>query len=67
MRGYKIQNSRQQTRSKKQAHWGILTVDDLPKTNEKYCELIAQLKARYQAAKEFGDKKPKKKTEDFSI
>lgn len=67
MRGYNIQNSWRQTRGKKRAHWGILTPDDLPKTNGKYNQLIAQLQARYQAAKEWGDDKPRQKSEDFSI
>jgi uncharacterized protein YjbJ (UPF0337 family) len=49
----------QQVRGKKRAHWGILTLDDLPKTNGKYSLLIAQLQARYKAAKESGDNKPK--------
>jgi hypothetical protein len=40
---------------------GILTLDDLPKTNGKYSQLIAQLQARYQAAKELGDDKPRQK------
>ena len=38
-------------RGKKHAHWGILTLDDLPKTNWKYSQLIAQLQARYRAEK----------------
>jgi hypothetical protein len=37
---------------KRRAHWSILTLDDLPKTDRKYSELIAQFKARYQADKE---------------
>lgn len=45
-------------RGKKRAHWGILTLDDLPKTNWKYSQLIAQLQARYQAEKEAGKDKP---------
>ena len=68
MRGYNNQSGWQQLRrGKKRAHWGILTLDDLPKTNEKYSQLIAQLRARYQAAKELGDDKPRKKLEDSSI
>jgi hypothetical protein len=51
---------------KKSPHWGILTLDDLPKANVKYSRLIVQLKARYQAAKDLGDDKSKQKTEDFS-
>jgi hypothetical protein len=49
----------QQVRGKKRVHWGILTLDDLPKTNRKYSQLIAQLQARYKAAKELDDNKPK--------
>jgi uncharacterized protein YjbJ (UPF0337 family) len=67
MRGHKIQNNWNQTRGKKQAHWSILTLDDLPKTNGKYSQLIAEFKARYQVAKELGKNTPKKKSEDFSI
>ncbi len=52
---------------KKSPHWGILTLDDLPRTNVKYSKLILQLKARYKAAKDLGDGKSKQKTEDFSI
>ena len=51
-------------RGKKHAHWGILTLDDLPKTNWKYSQLIAQLQARYRAEKEAGKDKPQK-PEDF--
>ena len=53
-------------RGKKRPHWGILTLDDLPKTNWKYSQLIAQLQARYRADKEAGKDKPQK-PEDFSI
>jgi len=54
-------------RVKKRSHWGILTLDDLPRTNEKYSLLIAQLQARYQAAEEKGKDKPTQKSEDNSI
>ncbi|RPI33743.1 MAG: CsbD family protein [Chloroflexota bacterium] len=57
----------QQTRGKKRAHWGILTLDDLPKSNWKYSQLIAQLQARYQADKELGIDKLDQKSEDFTI
>jgi len=53
-------------RGKKRPHWSILTLDDLPKTNWKYSQLIAQLQARYRADKETGKDKPQK-PEDFSI
>ncbi len=59
MRVYNNQIRYKQVRGKKRAHWGILTLDDLPKTNRKYGQLIAQLQARYKAAKELGDIKPK--------
>jgi uncharacterized protein YjbJ (UPF0337 family) len=67
MRGDNIQIRWQEARGKKRAHWGILTWDDLPKTNGKYFELIAQLKARYQAAKELGSDLPRQKLEGFTI
>jgi hypothetical protein len=67
MRGHNNQIRWQQVRSKKRPHWGILTLDDLPKTNVKYSQLIAQLQAQYQAAKEPGKDKPNQKSEDFSI
>jgi uncharacterized protein YjbJ (UPF0337 family) len=67
MRGHNNQSSWQQVHGKKRPHWGILTLDDLPKTNWKYSQLIAQLQARYQAAKEAGKDKPNQKSEDFSI
>jgi uncharacterized protein YjbJ (UPF0337 family) len=57
----------QQVRGKKHTHRGILTLDDLPKTNGNYRQLIAQLQARYQAAKEQGKDVPNQKSEDFSI
>ena len=57
----------QAVRGKNRPHWGILTLDDLPKTNGKYIQLIAQLKASYQAAKALSDDKPRQKSEDFSI
>jgi hypothetical protein len=56
-----------QVRSKKHAHSDILTLDDLPKTNGKYSKLIAQLQARFKAAKELGGDKPSQKSDDFSI
>lgn len=67
MQGYNNQSRWQQVRGKKHVHWGILTMNDLPKTNWKYSQLIAQLQARYQAAKELGDDKTRQKSEDFSI
>ena len=67
MREYNNQSRWQLVRGKKRAHWGILTLDDLPKTNVKYGQLIAQLQARYQAAKELGDDQSRQKSEDFSI
>ena len=67
MRGDNIQSRWRKTRGKKGAHWGILTLDDLPKANEKYSQLITQLKARYQAAKELSEAKPANKSEDLSI
>jgi len=67
MRGYNNQSRWHQVHGKKRAHLGILTLDDLPKTNGKYSVLIAQLKSQYLAAKEVGGGKPKKKSEDFSI
>lgn len=63
---YKVDN-RHHVPGKKRPHWGILTLDDLPKTNEKYSQLIIQLKARYKTAKDLGVGKPKQKSEDFSI
>lgn len=67
MRDDFTKGKRQQIRPKVRPNWGILTLQDLPKTNGKYSLLIAQLQARYRAAKELGDDKPKKKLEDFSI
>ena len=67
MRRYNNPSRWQQVRGKKRAHWGILTLDDLPKTDGKYSHLIAQLQARYQAAKELGDDKSRQTSEDFSI
>ena len=63
---YKV-DDRHQIPSNKRPHWGILTLDDLPKTNVKYSRLIVQLKARYKAAQDLGNDKPGQKTEDFSI
>lgn len=65
MRGYNKQSGWQQVRGKKRAHWGILTLDDLPKTNMKYSQLIGQLQARYQAAKKTAKDEPK--PVDYSI
>ena len=60
-------DKRKLIRVKKRPHWGILTLDDLPRTNEKYSQLIAQLQARYQAAEEKGKDKPTQKSEDNSF
>jgi len=62
MRRYDNQSRWQQARGKKHAHRSILTLDDLPKTNGKYSQLIAQLQARYQAAKEQGKDIPNQKS-----
>jgi hypothetical protein len=59
-------DKRQQKRGKKHPHRVILTLDDLPKTNWKYSQLVAKVKARYEAAKEQGKDKPNQKPEDFS-
>jgi uncharacterized protein YjbJ (UPF0337 family) len=67
MRGSYNQSRWHQVRGKKRLHWGILTLDDLPKTTGKYSQLIAELQARYQAAKEQSMDKPSQKSEDFSI
>jgi hypothetical protein len=67
MQGYNNQIRWQQVRGKKRPHWSILTLDDLPKTNVKYSQLVAQLQARYQAAKELGVDKPTQKLDDYSI
>ena len=48
-------------RSKKRSHWGVLTLDDLDKTNEKYSQLIAQLQAKFQTANKPGKEKPSPK------
>jgi len=63
------QGNWQLIRGKKRPHWGILTLDDLDKTNVKHNQLIIQLQARYKAAKEPGKDKPnqQQKSEDFSI
>jgi hypothetical protein len=52
MREYNSVPGWKHTGDKKRAHWSILTLDDLPKNDGKYRELIAQLKTRYQADKE---------------
>jgi hypothetical protein len=67
MQGYTNQSRWQQVRGKKRLHWGILTLNDLPKSNVKYSQLVALLQARYRAAGELGDELPNKKSEDFSI
>jgi hypothetical protein len=67
MRGDNIQSIWQQARGKKRAHWGILTWDDLPKTNWKYNQLIVQLKAPYQAVIESDNNIRRQKLEGSSI
>lgn len=67
MRDIIVKRKRQQGLGKKRPHWGILTLDDLPKTNVKYSRLIAQLQARYQAANELGVDKPEQKSKGSSI
>jgi uncharacterized protein YjbJ (UPF0337 family) len=67
MQGYKVQSKWQQVSGKKRPHWGILNLDDLPKTNGKYSQLIIQLQARYKAGKELGKDKPNQSSEDYSI
>lgn len=67
MRKFNNPSRWQQVRGKKRAHWGILTLDDLSKTDGKYSQLIAQFQARDQAAKELGDDKFRQNSEDFSI
>ena len=67
MQEYNNQIRWQQVRRKKRPHWGILTLDDLPKTNGKYRQLMIQLQARYKADKETGEDKPNQKSEDYSI
>lgn len=57
----------QQVRGKKPAHWGILTLDDLPNTNWKYNQLIAQLQIQYRADKKQREKLNTQKSEDFPI
>ena len=66
MRGYKSQTRWQLLRNKKRAHRYILTLDDLPKTNSEYIQLVAKLRTRYKAAKELADEIPKEKPEDIS-
>jgi hypothetical protein len=58
---------RQRAGGKKRRFGGILTLDDLPKTNWKYRQLVAQLQAQYQVDKEKGKDEPSQKSEDFSI
>jgi hypothetical protein len=67
MRGNNDQRRWQKVRGKKHSHSDILTLDDLPKTNRKYSTLVAQLQARYKAAKELGGDKPRQKSEDFTV
>lgn len=40
-----------QIQGKRRPHWAILTLDDLPKNNLRYTELITQLREKFQAAK----------------
>ena len=66
MQGYNYQDRRRQVQGKKRARQNILTLDDLPKTNWKYIQLIAQFQARYrQAAKERSKHKPDQKPRNF--
>jgi hypothetical protein len=58
MRNDILDDKRLRVRGKKRPHWGILTLDDLPKTNGKYSRLVALLQARYQADKAQGKDKP---------
>jgi len=67
VRGNNNQRRWPKVRSKKRIHSSILTLDDLPTTDGKYSALIAQLLARYKAAKELRDDKPSQKSDDFSI
>lgn len=67
MPGFYSQSRWQEARSKKRTHRYILTLDDLPKTNLKYSQLIAQLQARYKASKELADELPIEKSEDNPI
>ncbi len=57
----------QQVRGKKPAYWGILTLDDLPNTNLKYNQLIAQYKNQFRADKKQREKLNPQKSEDFPI
>jgi hypothetical protein len=65
MQGSKEKYRWMQVRGAKRAHWGILTLDDLPRTNVRYADLIAQLQARDQASKEIRGGKSNQKSEDF--
>jgi hypothetical protein len=68
MRGDNTKNIWQHTRGKKRAHWGILTWDDLPKSNGKYNQLITRLnKGPRQAANVSGNDELGQKLEGFSI
>jgi hypothetical protein len=51
MREYNSVPGWKHTGHMRRAHWSILTLDDLPKTDRKYSELIARLNARYEADK----------------
>lgn len=66
MPGFYSQSRWQVARNKKRVHRYILTLDDLPKNNLKYSQLIAQYQARYKASKELADEIPGEKPEDIS-
>jgi len=51
MRIYDKHGVWRQIQGKRRPHWAILTLDDLPRNNSKYTELIAQLQEQYQASK----------------
>lgn len=63
---YKVAE-RQRVPGKKSPYWGVLTLDNLPKTNGNHRQLIVQRKAFDRVAKVLGDIQPKSKLEDFSI
>lgn len=55
-------------RAKKRVHWSVLTLDDLDMTNVKYVQLIARLRAQFQAANErAGERQIHPKSDDFPI
>jgi hypothetical protein len=56
-----------QIRGKKRPYSGILTLNDLPKTNPKYRQLVAKIEARNLAAKMLSAAQPEPKTDDFAI